>query len=120
MCGLEVDWRVLLRLQVPVLYTLSPEYVSTLPAEVDPGNPMLWRGVPQTSMQKTFSWSATEIDDEIIDSLSNLYRPIQCIFPILLCKFHIVPLKVHMGNPKFSSLGGECRPVSCASAMFVE
>ena len=40
-----------------------------------------------------------KIDEKIIDSLSNLHLPIQCLFPYLLCKFHILPPKVHMGNP---------------------
>ena len=42
-----------------------------------------------------------KIDEKIIDSLSNLHLSIQCIFPYLLCKFHIVPPKVHMENPEF-------------------
>ena len=42
-----------------------------------------------------------KIDEKIINSLSNLYLPIQCIFPYLLYKFHIVALEVHMRNPDF-------------------
>ena len=40
-----------------------------------------------------------KIDEKIIDSFSNVHLPIQWTFPYLLCKFHIVPPKVHMGNP---------------------
>ena len=42
-----------------------------------------------------------KMDAKIIDSLSNLPLLIQYIFPILLCKFHIVLPKVHKVNPDF-------------------
>ena len=42
-----------------------------------------------------------KINEKIIDSLSNFHLPIQYLFLYLLCKFHMVPPKVHQANPYY-------------------
>ena len=89
---------------------------------IDPRNPMLWHGGLTNFHTKIFQLERhrLKMDEKIIDSLSNLHLPIKCIFPYSLCKFHIVPPRLHMGNPDFFVPRWRMLLGFCASAILTE